>query len=332
MLDMMGKMDIAFPNLDIYLKDVPTGFSVLGFWIAFYGVIIAAGVLAGLLMAVRMAKVTGQNPDIYWDFAIYAIIFSVIGARLYYVAFEWDYYKNNLLEIFNTRNGGLAIYGAVIGAFLTGFVYCKIKKLNAFQIIDTGLCGLILGQAIGRWGNFMNREVFGGYSDGLFAMRIPVAAVRDYTDITPDIAAHMTDATNYIQVHPTFLYESLWNLLVFLLMLLYTKHKKFHGEISLLYLGGYGLGRFVIEGIRTDRLLIPGTNIAVSQLLALICLVGAILIDVTVRVIMHKKGIKSMINISAEAEEGGAESIKKEEKAPETSVKVEEAAEIAEKE
>lgn len=296
MLDMMGSMDIAFPNLGLYLKDVPSGFSVFGFWIAFYGIFIAIGVLAGILMAVHMAKVTGQDPEIYWDFAIYAIVFSVIGARLYYVAFEWQYYKDNLLEIFNTRNGGLAIYGGVIGAFLTGFVYCKIKKLNALRIIDTGVYGLILGQAIGRWGNFMNREVFGGYSDGLFAMRIPVSAVRDHTDITPDIAAHMTDATNYIQVHPTFLYESVWNLLVLLAMILYRKYQKFHGEIALLYLGGYGIGRFVIEGIRTDQLLIPGTNIAVSQLLALICFVGAILIDVIVRIYIKKKGINPMEN------------------------------------
>ena len=294
MLDMMGNMDIAFPNLGIYLKDVPSGFSVFGFWIAFYGIFIAFGVMAGILMAVKMAKVTGQNPEIYWDFAIYAIIFSVIGARLYYVAFEWQYYKDNLLEIFNTRNGGLAIYGGVIGAFLTGFIYCKIKKLNPCQIIDTGVYGLILGQAIGRWGNFMNREVFGGYSDGLFAMRIPVSAVRDHSDITPDIAAHMSEATNYIQVHPTFLYESVWNLFVLLAMVLYRKRQKFHGEIMLLYLGGYGLGRFVIEGIRTDRLLIPGTDIAVSQLLALICFVGAIAIDVIVRIVIKKKGMNPM--------------------------------------
>lgn len=294
MLDIMGNMDIAFPNLGLYLKDLPSGFSVFGFWIAFYGICIAIGVMAGILMATHMAKVTGQNPEIYWDFAIYAIIFSVIGARLYYVAFEWDYYKNDLVQIFNTRNGGLAIYGAVIGAFLTGFVYCKIKKLNPFQLIDTGVYGLILGQVIGRWGNFFNREVFGGYSDGLFAMRIPVSAVRDRSDITADIAAHMTDSTNYIQVHPTFLYESVWNLLVLAAMLLYRKRQKFHGEIMLLYLGGYGLGRFVIEGIRTDRLLIPGTDIAVSQLLALICFVGSIVIDVIVRIVIKKKGINPM--------------------------------------
>ena len=124
----MGEMDIAFPNLGIYLRNVPEKFTVFGFDIAFYGLIIATGVLAGILMAVLMAKVTGQNPEIYWDFSIYAVIFSVIGARIYYVAFKWDEYKDNLLRIFNTRNGGMAIYGAVIGAFLTLFIYCRIKK------------------------------------------------------------------------------------------------------------------------------------------------------------------------------------------------------------
>lgn len=285
----MDKMDIAFPNLGIYLKNMPEKFSIFGFDIAFYGLIIAAGVLAGILMAVHMAKVTGQNPEVYWDFAIYAVIFSVIGARIYYVAFKWDEYKDDLLSIFYTRNGGMAIYGAVVGAFLTLFIYCRIKKKNPFQIGDTGVYGLILGQIIGRWGNFMNREVFGGYTDNLFAMRIPLEAVRDRSDITPDIAAHIGEGVNYIQVHPTFLYESLWNVLILAVMLIYRKYQKFHGEICLIYLGGYGLGRFVIEGIRTDQLLIPGTQIAVSQLVGILCFAGAVVTDVTVRCVGRKK-------------------------------------------
>ena len=160
----MNAGDIAFPNLGIYLKDVPKSFSVFGFDIAFYGLII---VMAGLLMAVHMAKVTGQNPEVYWDFSIYAVIFSIIGARIYYVIFAWDFYKDNLLGIFQFRNGGLAIYGGVIAAFITLFIYCRIKKQNPLLIGDTAMPGLVLGQAIGRWGNFMNREVFGEYYDGL---------------------------------------------------------------------------------------------------------------------------------------------------------------------
>lgn len=249
----MNVGDIAFPHLGVYLKDVPKSFSIFGFNIAFYGLIIGIGVLAGILMAAHMAKVTGQNPDDYWDFAIYAVIFSIIGARIYYVVFSWDYYKDDLLGIFKLRNGGLAIYGGVIAAFATLFVYGRVKKKNPFLMGDTCMPGLILGQAIGRWGNFMNREVFGEYSDGLFAMRLPVEAVRA-RDISENIRAHIPEGANYISVHPTFLYESVWNLLVLVGLLCFRKHKRFDGELCLLYLGGYGLGRFIIEGIRTDTL------------------------------------------------------------------------------
>ena len=241
---------------------------------------------AGGRGAGRQAKVSGENPDTIWDFAIYAVIFSVIGARIYYVIFAWDYYKDNLLSIFNTRNGGMAIYGGVIGAFLTLFLYCKIKKINPFRLGDLCVPGLILGQAIGRWGNFMNREVFGEYTDNFLAMRLPIEAVRS-RDISENVAAHIVEGTNYIQVHPTFLYESLWNLMILLIMLVYRKHKKFEGEICLLYFGGYGLGRFWIEGIRTDTLFIPGTTLAVSQVLSLCMVIFAVVTDIVVR--MHLK-------------------------------------------
>ena len=289
--------DIAFPNLGIYLNNVPKGFSVFGFWIAFYGVIIGIGVLSGVLMAVHVAKKENMDPDLVWDFAIYAIIFSIIGARVYYVVFEWDMYKDNLSSIFNLRNGGLAIYGAVIAAFLTLFIYTRVKKQSFLQLVDVCVPGLILGQAIGRWGNFTNREVFGGYTDNLLAMRLPVDAVRT-RDITADISAHMItiDGMNYIQVHPTFLYESLWNLFILCLMLVYHKHKKFQGEIWFLYLGGYGIGRFWIEGIRTDQLYLTGTTIPVSQVVAIICIVAAVAADLTVRLRLNKKREQSADN------------------------------------
>ncbi len=278
----MEIMDIAFPNLGIYLRNMPKSFTVFGFEIALYGVIIGIGVIAGILMAARQAKVTGQDPDLYWDFSIYAVILSVVGARIYYVIFEWDMYKDNLLKIFNIREGGLAIYGGVIAGFSTLFVYAALKKQKAFRMADTAVTGLILGQAIGRWGNFTNREVFGENTDNLLAMRLPVAAVRE-RDISESILAHMGEGINYIQVHPTFLYESLWNLGVLVLMLFYWKHKKFDGEIALLYLGGYGLGRAWIEGIRTDQLFIPGTVYPVSQVLAILLFAGAVLCDLIVR-------------------------------------------------
>lgn len=289
---MMEAMDIAFPNLGIYLHNMPRGFSIFGFEITLYGVLIGIGMLAGILLAAHQAKVAGQNPDIIWDFAIYAIVFSIVGARLYYVAFEWDMYKDDLLSIFNTRQGGLAIYGGVIAAFLTLFIYAKLKKQNPFWIMDACVPGLILGQAIGRWGNFTNREVFGEYTDNLFAMRLPIEAVRA-RDISENVASHIVEGTNYIQVHPTFLYESLWNLGVLVFLLLYRRHKKFEGELALYYLAGYGLGRAWIEGIRTDTLFIPGTTVPVSQVLAVVLFAGAVLADISIRLWRRKKNDKN---------------------------------------
>lgn len=285
----MNAGEIAFPNLGIYLHNVPRSFSVFGFTIAFYGLIIGIGVMAGLLAVTKIAKKTGQNPDDYWDLAIWGILFGVVGARLYYVAFSWDDYKDNLLNIFKLRSGGLAIYGGVIAAYITLYVWCRIKKKSMALVGDTTMPGLILGQAIGRWGNFMNREVFGDYYNGLFSMQLPVSDVRDPSDITEKIASHIPAGANYINVHPTFLYESVWNLLVFVLLLVYRKHKKFDGEICLLYLGGYGIGRFIIEGIRTDTLFVPGTTVPVSQVLALVMVVAAIVIDILVRVRLKKR-------------------------------------------
>lgn len=287
----MDLMDIDFPNLGIYLHNVPKSFSIFGFEIALYGVIIGIGVLLGILAAARVAKSTGQDPDLYWDFSLYAVIFSIIGARIYYVIFAWDQYKDNLLSVFNIRQGGLAIYGGVIAAFTTLFIYARIKKQNAFRMADTGVVGLILGQAVGRWGNFTNREVFGEYTDNLLAMRLPVEAVRS-SDISESIAAHITEGVNYIQVHPTFLYESLWNLMILILLIVYWKHKKFEGEIALLYLGGYGLGRAWIEGIRTDQLFLPGTQIPVSQVLAVILFAGSVIWDLIIRLRLKKNTIK----------------------------------------
>ena len=289
MQEIMNAMDIAFPNLGIYLKNVPRSFSVGGLDIYLYAVVIVVGMLCGIFMAEHAAKVNGMNPDEIWDFAIYAVIFSIAGARLYYVIFEWNSYKNDLLSILNLRNGGLAIYGAVIGAFATCFIFCKIKKRNPFRLADCGVQGLILGQIIGRWGNFFNREVFGEYTDNLFAMRLPIEAINDPTDITANIQSHIPAGANYIQVHPTFLYEGLLNLAIFIFMVWYHKRKKFNGEICLIYLGGYGIVRFFVEGIRTDQLKIGGTGIAVSQLLGITLFVVSVVIEVLVRVNLHKK-------------------------------------------
>ncbi len=279
----MNPGDIAFPNLGIYLRDVPKSFRILGFDIHLYGLIIGIGIIAGFLLALHVAKRSGQDPELYWDFVLYVVPISIVGARIYYVIFAWDYYKNDLWEIFHIRNGGLAIYGGVIAAFITLFVYGRVKKQSPLLIGDTAMAGLILGQAIGRWGNFTNREVFGEYYNGLLSMQLPVEAVRPQ-DISANISAHIPEGANYINVHPTFLYESVWNLLVMALILLWRRHKRFDGELCLLYFAGYGAGRFVIEGIRTDTLFVPGTAIKVSQLLSALMVLFAVAADIIVRV------------------------------------------------
>ncbi|NLZ83331.1 MAG: prolipoprotein diacylglyceryl transferase, partial [Clostridiales bacterium] len=244
--------------------------------------------LLGWLISTWIAKKTGQDPEFYLDFALVAIIISVISARLYYVIFAFDEFENDLLSILNLRTGGLAIYGGIIGAILTAIIYTKIKKYSFWLLADTGCVGLVAGQLIGRWGNFFNREAFGKYTDGLFAMqldlrdvafeyRAPLDYLKTKYEGKPDAFERILEIRNtpfivegieYIQVHPTFLYESLWNFGLLIILLLYTKHKKFDGEIMLLYFIGYGLGRVWIEGLRTDQLFLWGTPIAVSQLLS----------------------------------------------------------------
>lgn len=268
--------EVSFPNLGIYFENIGSYISVFGFHIAFYGMIITFGMICGYLVAEWQAKRTGQNPELYLDFAIYAIIFSVLGARIYYVIFAWDEFKDTPLQILNLRTGGLAIYGGVVAGIITAAVYSKIKKVNFWLLADTAIGGLLTGQIIGRWGNFFNKEAFGSYTDNIFAMKLPwdVARLHMSADSVTELLPYVKDG--YIQVHPTFLYESLWNLIVLVLILGYTKHKKFDGELFFLYLGGYGLGRVWIESLRTDQLLLWGTNIAVSRLLAFCMVIFAI--------------------------------------------------------
>lgn len=282
--------NINFPNLHIYLEHVGKNISIGGFSIAYYGIIIAIGMMAGLWIACRQAKKTGQNPDTYFDLAIIAIICSLIGARIYYVIFRWDLYKGDFLRILNIREGGLAIYGGVIAAIITTFVFAKVRKIPYGRLCDTACLGLILGQIIGRWGNFFNREAFGGYTDNLFAMQLPVSAIRS-ADLTEELLEHtiMLDGVTYVQVHPTFLYESLWNLVLLILMLVFFNKRSFEGEVFLWYLLGYGIGRFWIESLRTDQLLLPGIGYPVSMAVAALLAITAVIWIIVVRKRAAKK-------------------------------------------
>lgn len=272
----MNGADIRFVHLGITIEHLKSSISVFGFRIAFYGIIIGIGMLAGLWIAQSDAKRRGQDPELYLDFALYAIICSIIGARLYYVIFEWDYYKNNLLQIFNLRAGGLAIYGGVIAGAITMIVYTRMKKVSFFSMADTGVLGLVTGQIIGRWGNFFNCEAFGGYTDSLLAMRIRRALVNDNM-LNADVLNHriVENGVEYIQVHPTFFYESCWNLCLLLFMLWFRRYKKYDGQMLWIYLFGYGIGRFWIESLRTDQLILFGTGLPVSQALSLVLILVA---------------------------------------------------------
>ena len=282
-------MEINFPNLGIYLDHVGKNISIFGFSIAYYGIVIVTGMMIAIWIAQRQAKRTGQNPEQYLDLAMIGIAAGILGARIYYVIFAWDYYKDDLLSIFNIRQGGLAIYGGIIGACIAVVIYSRKKKQNFSLLMDTASMSIVFGQIMGRWGNFFNREAFGDYTNNLFAMQLPVSAVRA-NEITQKMWDHVVtvNGVEYIQVHPTFLYESLWNVGVLLFLFWFRKRKKFNGEVFLMYLIGYGLGRIWIEGLRTDQLLLPVVGLPVSQLLS-----GCLVVGCTILVVWKRKKLSS---------------------------------------
>lgn len=282
-------MEINFPNLGIYLDHVGKNISIFGFSIAYYGIVIVTGMLIAVWIAQREAKRTGQDPERYLDLAMIGIAAGILGARIYYVVFAWDYYKDDLLSIFNIRQGGLAIYGGIIGACIAVVIYSRKKKQSFSLLMDTASMSIVFGQIMGRWGNFFNREAFGDYTNNLFAMQLPVSAVRA-NEITQKMWDHAVtvNGVEYIQVHPTFLYESLWNVGVLLFLFWFRKRKKFNGEVFLMYLIGYGCGRIWIEGLRTDQLLLPVVGLPVSQLLS-----GCLVVVCTIAVVWKRKKISS---------------------------------------
>lgn len=287
----MKTYDLIFPNIGIKFETMSSvAFTLFGVEVYWYGLIICTGILSGLAVAMAVAKKNGQKPEIYSDLLIYALVGAIIGARAYYVAFSWDDYKDDLMGILAFREGGLAIYGGVIGALMSTAIYAKVKKMNFFVLTDTAIAGLAIGQAIGRWGNFMNMEAFGGYTNNFFAMAIRTAKAK-YVPESVLAKAVTIDGIEYIQVHPTFFYESMWCLMVLALLLFFYKHRKFDGEVFLLYFVGYGLGRVWIEGLRTDQLLIGRTGFAVSQILSAVLVLGAATIIIVKRIRIKKVSI-----------------------------------------
>ena len=269
---------ITFPNLGISVNPSRVAFTVLGKDIYWYGIIIAAGFLLAVIYAMRRAPSFGLTEDNILDMLFVAVPLAIVCARLYYCIFYWDLYRDNPIAILYVWEGGLAIYGGVIGAVIGVAIFCRVKKLPIGPLLDVGGLGLLIGQMIGRWGNFMNREAHGAVTDSFFKMGIA------------DAAGNVT----YYQ--PTFLYESVWNLVGFVALHFYSKRRKFDGEVFLLYLAWYGLGRAWIEGLRTDSLYLFNTGIRVSQLLAALSCVAAIAVLVYVRVVRKPQSEKLYVN------------------------------------
>lgn len=231
----------------------PIAFSFFGIDIAWYGILISIGILIGTLLGIKEAERIGFGEDNLLDFLIIAIPLSIIGARLYYVAFKWDFYKNNVGQILNIRNGGLAIHGGVIAAIIIGLIWTKVKNLKFWVLADIAAPSLVLAQSIGRWGNYINQEAHGGPTNLPWGIMV-----------------------NGMKVHPTFLYESLWNFGVFLFLIWYRKHHQKHvGELFSLYILLYSFIRFFIEGLRTDSLMLG--NFRIAQLVSVVgVFIGAI--------------------------------------------------------
>lgn len=255
---------VSFPGLGWEFHFSNIAFSIGSKPIYWYGIIIATGFILALAYAMRRAPQFGVQSNDLCDMAILGLPFSIIAARIYYVAFEWDQYKDNLPEVIAIWHGGLAIYGGVIGAVIVCTVFCLVKKINPLDMMDVSVIGLMIGQSIGRWGNFFNCEAFGGPTT--MPWRMCIGQTLEQAGVQGN--------------HPTFFYESAWNAIGVLLLHRFSKskHRRYRGEVMMLYFIWYGIGRFFIEGLRTDSLYVPGTSLRISQLVAAVSMLGGLLL------------------------------------------------------
>ena len=259
---MLRSAQISFPMLGDWSIDPPYSFNLFGLEIYFYGVIIALGFILAALYCAKRAKEFGLSSDELYELVIWLIPTCIIGARLYYVLFKLDYFIANPDKIFALRDGGLAIYGGIIAGIIVGIIWCRAKKIRVFAVADLTAFGLLIGQSVGRWGNFINREAFGAQTEIFCRMGLTVPGFET------------------LYVHPTFLYESLWNFFGLIVLHIWSKkgNRKYDGQIFWLYILWYGLGRAWIEGLRSDSLYIGSTDIRVSQLLAIVSAVVSFVI------------------------------------------------------
>lgn len=248
---------VSFPGLGFEFHFNNVAFHIASKPIYWYGILIMLGVILAVVYASARSRQFGIRQDDLYDAVLFAVPLGIVCARIYYVIFEWEQYKDNLSEIFATWHGGLAIYGGIIGGIIVIVVLCKVKKIYVMDMLDLFASAVPIGQILGRWGNFFNCEAYG--SSTTLPWRMVIGKTLEEAGATGN--------------HPTFFYESAWNLIGFIILYFSSKKRKYHGEILLLYLGWYGLGRFFIEGLRTDSLYLWGTGIRVSQVVALICII-----------------------------------------------------------
>ena len=277
------EMSIRFPGLKLFFGYVPRSFQIFGMEFTIYGMLIATGAILGIGLVTLEAKRSGENQNKYLDIMILSLLASVVGSRVFYVIFSWELYRENLSSILNLRNGGYAVYGGLLAGFLVADISCRVMKIDFRRMADIASMGILLGQTIGRWGNFFNRESFGEYASLPWIMQLPVSVVH-----SGEVSGRMRDnlltidGISYIQVQPVFLYESLWCLLLLLVLLALRRRKRYEGELFMIYLAGYGFGRFFFEWLRTDKLYIPGTKIGISLVIS-----AALFIICTPAVIVH---------------------------------------------
>lgn len=284
--------EIAFPQLGIKFEADPTAFTIFGIDIQWYGLLITIGLLLAIIYCFSQMKRYGLNGDRALDAVLGGIVGGIIGARLYYVILEWDRYADDLMSIFNLREGGLAIYGGIIGALLIGGIVARLRKVRLLPLLDLVGQGFLIGQCIGRWGNFFNQEAFGCNTDSIFGMtggRIQSWISSSYID-TECYGNLGVELNANVPVHPCFFYESMWCLLGFIILAVVSrKFRKFDGQIFLMYIAWYGLGRSFIEGLRTDSLVIG--SIRVSQALAVICVAAAVILLIVISSKVKRMGV-----------------------------------------
>ena len=260
---MMRDAAISFPMLGDWSVNFPASFEIFGFRIYFYGVVMAVAFIAAVLYAAHKSPKMGIKGDDIYSLVLWVLPMAIIGCRLYYVATEWDRYKDDLIEILYIWEGGIAMYGGIIAGVITVYIWSRAKKIPVGATLDVAGSALILGQVIGRWANFVNREAF-GYQTDIFC-RMGLTRPGEET----------------VYVHPTFLYESLWNLIGFLIINFFWLKKgrrKYDGQVFIFYAMWYGAGRSWIEGLRTDSLYIPGTELRISQVVAAVSMIAGFII------------------------------------------------------